>query len=302
MSSVLPWSVVTEVAESDPRSGSGSGAWFPGRVEGLVFSPDAAGAVLRQLHRRHRIMRKEHRVDLLQGQPRAVRLLPFRLRRLGGHRSFGKPVYAASVTAAMGLASAEYGEDGYTEACDDLDVLLALDEVELWRQCRYVWPDEYLRARVPALYMRQERKKGPTPRAETDLKRPMRISTCYALRLAMMLPWFGAPAGNKNELGGATADRREGRRRVHARHDDNISNFLVDDMFDRFGERLVPFSAAETSLIERFVRAYGLKVEGMTWREIAGLWEAGPEGATRARLDRALGMAEIFSHGPAYRP
>ncbi|MDE0147867.1 MAG: hypothetical protein OXM58_05810 [Rhodospirillaceae bacterium] len=246
-------------------------------------------------------MRKEHRVDLLQGQPGAVRLLPFRLRRLGGHRSFGKPVYAASVTAAMGLASTEYGEDGYAEACDDLDVLLALDEVELWRQCQYVWPDEYLRVRVPALYTRQVNKRK-ADRTETDLKRPMRISTCYALRLAMMLPWFGAPAGNKNELGGATADRREGRRRAHARHDDNISNFLVDDMFDRFGERLVPFSAAETSLIERFVRAYGLKAEGMTWREIAGLWEAGPEGATRARLDRALGMAEIFSHGPAYRP
>ena len=51
------------------------------------------------------------------------------------------PVYAPSVAAATVLATAEHGTDGYAESCDDLDVIHALEEKELWRQVRYVWTE-----------------------------------------------------------------------------------------------------------------------------------------------------------------
>lgn len=306
MSSVLPWQVVTEVAEGDPRSGtSPRNEWVPGRIEGVVFSPDARSAVMRQLYHRHRIRRKKDRIDISGEMPAAVRLLPLRIRSMS-HSSLGlaRPVYAASVTAAMALAQGEHGPEGYVDACDDLDVIMKMPEPELWRQACYVWPDDYRRVRVPGLWQRWQvdRKTGTGRYATREIARSVHLSTCLALRLAMLLPWFGAPPGSEHDAGAAIADRRYGLERAHGRHDDNIPKQLVRDMFDRFGERLVPFSAAETALLERFVRAYGHEAQGMTWREIAGLWEAGPEGLTRARLDVGLRIGEMFCHGPEYRP
>lgn len=299
----MPWSVVTEVAEGDPRSVPGSRyEWVPGRIEGIVFSPDARSAVMRQLYHRHRIRRKQDRIDISGETPAAVRLFPFRIRSMSS-RGPGRPVYAASVPAVQALAQAEHGPEGYAEACDDLDVIMAMDEPELWRQACYVWPDDYRKVRVPGLWQRwQMNKTGVGRHARSEMMRSVHLSTCLALRLAMLLPWFGAPPGSEHDVGGSIADRRWGLERAHGRHDDNIPKHLVDDMFERFGERLVPFSAAETALLERFVRAYGHQAQGMTWREIAGLWEAGPEGLTRARLDVGLRVGEMFCHGPAYRP
>lgn len=295
---------MTEVAEGDSRAGRRPGARETGRVEGLVFSPDAAGAVMRQLYWRHRVSRKKDRIAIAAEMPAARRMVPVRVRPGADASGSGRPVYAASVTDAMRLASAEYGASGYAEACDDLDVIMALPEPELWRQCQYVWPYEVLRARVPGLRTRWERSRNSSRarHARSEMTRSVHLQACLALRLAMLLPWFGAPAGAQNELGGAIMDRSWGWRRAHGRHDDNIPKRLVDDMFERFGERLVPFSASDTALIERFVRAYGLEAGTMSWREIAGLWEDGPEGQTRARLDAALGGETMFSHGPAYRP
>ena len=90
----------------------------------------------------------------------------------------------------------------------------------------------------------------------------VRNEACYALRLAMLIPWFGTRPSSEIDTGGSIMDRTWGRRRAHARHDDNIPKRVTDDMFDRFGERLVPFSQGDTMLLERFLRAYGLNGEG----------------------------------------
>lgn len=308
IATVQPFAVVTEVPADDPRSGTGPrNAWIPGRIEGLVFAPDAVAAVLCQIYHRHRVRKKRDRLALAKTFPPAVPLWPFRLRAADAPRAIGMPVYAPSVAAATVLATAEHGTDGYAESCDDLDVIHALEEKELWRQVRYVWTEDFMRYRTPGIFRRWTRwgatgwyrDSQSTP--EERMRPTVRNEACYALRLAMLIPWFGTRPSSEIDTGGSIMDRTWGRRRAHARHDDNIPKRVTDDMFDRFGERLVPFSQGDTMLLERFLRAYGLNGEGMTWREIAGLWEGGPEGATRARLDHALGSGEVFSHGPAYR-
>ena len=77
---------------------------------------------MRQLYHRHWIRRKQARKDIAAAMPAARLLSPFRIRSMAVPGP-GRPVYAASVTDAMVLASAEYGEAGYAEACDDLERL-----------------------------------------------------------------------------------------------------------------------------------------------------------------------------------
>lgn len=290
---VRPYRVSTTV----PDGGPATAPWSSGTVEGLVFAPDPDGAAWRQLRDRHGVGRKADRKAL--GADADVRpVYPFRLRRLGiaGPGAAGTPVYAVSVEEAVGWARAAHGDDGCAEACDDLDVLFTLDETELLRQARYIWPERTIRARAPGIWDRMKWDRD---------HRAIRLATLsqavYAIRLAMLLPWFGAPAEKQTHAGNPDIAKSWDRRKAEARHLPNIPGDVVADMVTRFGRAVVPFSASDTMLLERFVRAYGYEAEGMRWSEIAALWEAGPAGLERARLDGSMGQGEAFRHGPIYR-
>ena len=249
---------------------------------------------MRQLHLRHNVTLKADRVALLEAATVSA-LYPFRLRDARPDRP-GEPVYAASIEEAVSRAEAAYGYGGFAEACDDLDVLFGLDEEELRRQVGYIWPVTLIRSRAPAIWDRER-----WNRLTASMSRVTRSEAVYAIRLAMELPWFGAPAGQTTHRDNPGSWKTADRHRAEKIHGQNIPKGLIHDMLARFGRRLVPFSATDTQLLERFVRAYGYEAEGMRWSEIAALWEAGVEGMKRAGLEAGLGLTDRFRHGALYR-
>ena len=304
MAVVRPFRVLTSVPEGDSRSGDTPATrWVPGRVEGLVLAPDEMGAVHRQLQRRHRVTKKADRVALaLAGDAVAILLYPFRLRAAGGPGP-GFPVYAASIEEAMERAEADLGSSAIAEACDDIEVLNGLEEEELFRVAQHIWGGEGKLSTFAIQHRRDNRRRGRPLRPMSNVARDQVV---WGIRLAMLLPWFGPPETRHT----GPLDCAEGHpkqlalhdlRRAEKIHGENIARDLIHDMHARFGARLVPYSAADARLLERFVGAYGYEAEGMRWSEIGALWEAGVESLRRAGLDKDLGRADCFRHGAVYR-
>lgn len=286
MPTVKPYAVRDEIADNND----------------LVFAVDALAARHRYLRFAKQIGRKDRRLDILEsGKVRAAEVFAYVLRD-ERRPAFRHPVYAGSAEETLKWGRAQWPEHAgtlYVEPTDHIEALLALPDRNIVDIARSLWtshkPGGSRQRIVPYVYNFAARR--PKNAVVKKLQPTTRLQIVYAIRLAMILEFMGVPESSRNSPKGLASRPAVERARKRKLHGENIPDATIRDMIQTVGPDMAPFDETATLVLERFVTQYGYDPKTLRWTEIAELWNNGPEGLERARIDGTLDKHAYFRHG-----